>query len=188
MRWALRLAVFNVIAENEPCYGRTPFCVSFATWQNSTGDANSQTGIAGSGSFTAALFASAATGDLHLVPGGNTLVNALGTPIPGVTTDFDGDLRSATTLTIGADEYVNTNQVPVPGFDQLTAQLLGGGTNVLSFFGTPNFNYVLEMATNLVPPIVWQPLLTNTTATNGWLIFTNTTSLSTVFYRTRSVP
>ena len=80
--------------------------VSYATWQSSTGDTSSQAGIAGSGNFTAAMFVSAATGDLHLVPGGNALVNGLGTPIAGVTTDYDGDARSATTPNIGADELV----------------------------------------------------------------------------------
>ena len=58
----------------------TPVPISFATWQSSTGDH-------------------------HLVPGGNALVNGLGTPIAGVTTDFDGDPRSATTPTIGANEF-----------------------------------------------------------------------------------
>ena len=78
--------------------------MSFATWQNATGDTPSQAGVAGSGSFTTAMFVNAAIGDLHLVPGGNVLVNALGTPIPGVTEDYDGELRSATTPSIGADE------------------------------------------------------------------------------------
>jgi hypothetical protein len=78
--------------------------VDFATWQSSTGDTASQAGVAGSGNFSGAMFVSAATGDLHLVPGGNVLVNALGTPIAGVTDDYDGDPRPANTPTIGADE------------------------------------------------------------------------------------
>jgi len=78
--------------------------VTFATWQSSTGDTASQAGNAGSGSFTSAIFVNAATGDLHLVPGGSALVNRLGTPIAGVAVDYDDDSRSATTPTIGADE------------------------------------------------------------------------------------
>ena len=39
--------------------------------------------------------------DLHLITGANNL----GTPIASVTTDIDGDTRSATTPDIGADEY-----------------------------------------------------------------------------------
>lgn len=80
--------------------------VDFATWQSSTGDTNSQAGIAGSGNFTTAMFTNAATGDLHLVPGGNALVNALGIAIAGVTGDYDSDPRHATTPTIGSDEFV----------------------------------------------------------------------------------
>jgi hypothetical protein len=78
--------------------------VNFALWQSATGETNSQGDVAGSGSFTAAMFVNAAAGDLHLVPGGDALVNALGTPIAGVTNDFDGYPRSATTPTIGSDE------------------------------------------------------------------------------------
>ena len=84
----------------------TPVPMSFATWQSTTGDTNSQAGIGGTGSFTTAMFVDATNGDLHLVPGGNALVNSLGIPIAGVTDDFDGDPRSATTPTIGSDELV----------------------------------------------------------------------------------
>lgn len=42
--------------------------------------------------------------DLHISLG-STTVNNVGTPVSGVTTDFDGDTRSATTPDIGADEY-----------------------------------------------------------------------------------
>ena len=80
--------------------------VSFATWQSTTGETNSQAGPAGTGSFTAAIFSNAATGDLHLAPGGNPLVNTTGTPIAGVVDDYDGDPRNALTPSIGADEFV----------------------------------------------------------------------------------
>lgn len=43
--------------------------------------------------------------DLHLVPGSNYGLNDLGTPVAGVTTDIDGDIRSATTPDMGADEF-----------------------------------------------------------------------------------
>jgi hypothetical protein len=74
------------------------------------------------------------------------------------------------------------------GYNQLTPQSLGGGTNLLTFLGTPGFKYALEKSTNLVPPVIWLPLLTNPAAANGWLFFTNVTSNSPVFYRTRYVP
>lgn len=125
----------------------------------------------------------AATVDLHIAT--NSLAINAGLPI-GVMDDFDGQLRSLTTPTIGADEY------HAPGYNQLSAQSLGSGsgsgTNLLAFLGVSGLNYALEMATNLVPPIFWQPLLTNSAATDGWLFFTNVTSQSPVFYRTRYVP
>jgi hypothetical protein len=50
----------------------------------------------------AALFVNAAGGDLHI----NTsrFPEAMGTPVAGTVTDYDGDARSATTPSIGADE------------------------------------------------------------------------------------
>jgi hypothetical protein len=108
---------------------------TFAQWQSSTGDTTSQAGIAGSGSFTAAMFMNAAAGDLHLVPGGNVLVNALGTPIAGVTDDYDGDLRNPITPSIGSDEF------PVP--DITVEQPVGNGLTdgvSLKDFGTATVN------------------------------------------------
>ncbi|NJN78325.1 MAG: hypothetical protein HC803_08370, partial [Saprospiraceae bacterium] len=49
--------------------------------------------------------------DLHLA---GTIANNAGTPIAGITTDIDGDTRSATTPDIGADEYTPPSCVP-PG-------------------------------------------------------------------------
>jgi hypothetical protein len=43
--------------------------------------------------------------DLHLVPASNAALNNLGTPITGITTDIDGDMRNATTPDMGADEF-----------------------------------------------------------------------------------
>ena len=74
------------------------------------------------------------------------------------------------------------------GYNQLSAQSLGGGTNVLTFLGTPGFNYALDRTTNLVPPVVWISQGIKAASSNGFLIFTNVTPLSPVFYRTRYVP
>jgi hypothetical protein len=92
---------------------RSTVPVSFATWKTSTtGDANSQGSVPG-GNFSTSMFVNAAAGDLHLVPGGNVLVNNAGTPVAGVTTDFDSETRSATTPTIGSDEpAAGTNAAP----------------------------------------------------------------------------
>jgi hypothetical protein len=79
--------------------------VSFATWQSSTGgDANSQAGNPG-GDFTSAMFRNPAVGNLGIVATGNPLVSNTGTPVPGITTDYDNETRSATTPDIGSDEF-----------------------------------------------------------------------------------
>ena len=49
--------------------------------------------------------------DLHLQTGVPTLLESGGSPIAGVTIDYDGDLRSAVTPDIGADEGVFTSCV-----------------------------------------------------------------------------
>jgi CSLREA domain-containing protein len=64
-------------------------------------DANSRFGIPGFVSPTA---------DLHIAPGTPTPVSDAGTPIPGVTDDFDGETRSAATPDAGADEGTFTPQ------------------------------------------------------------------------------
>jgi hypothetical protein len=51
--------------------------------------------------------------------------------------------------------------------------------------GTPEFNYVLQIATNLTPPVVWQNVASNETDTNGlWTyVDTNTPVSGWRFYR-----
>jgi hypothetical protein len=74
------------------------------------------------------------------------------------------------------------------GYNQLSVANFGNGTNVLSFSGIPADNYALDMATNLMPPIVWVPQATNPAASDGSLNFTNVSTEPQSFYRTRSVP
>jgi hypothetical protein len=67
----------------------------------------------------------------------------------------------------------------------LTASLEGGPSVELQFTGTPGSNYVLEAASQLTPPIVWQAVATNPAAANGTGTFTDTNiqSGATRFYR-----
>ena len=55
----------------------------------------------------------------------------------------------------------------------------------LQLTGTPNYPYVLQSATNLTPPVNWQPVLTNPADNNGNWQFTdtNTTNVPARFYR-----
>lgn len=55
----------------------------------------------------------------------------------------------------------------------------------LRFTGVPQFPYTLVSATNFLPPIHWQPVLTSLADSNGnWgITVTNTTATSRCFYR-----
>jgi alpha-tubulin suppressor-like RCC1 family protein len=67
------------------------------------------------------------------------------------------------------------NVVQTDGGLQLTVQLTG----------SPNYPYVLQMATNLTPPVNWQSILTNPADGNGNWSFTvtNLTDLPAGYYR-----
>ena len=75
----------------------------------------------------------------------------------------------------------------VQGFNLISAQLIGGDA-VLTYAGIPGDNYELDETHSLSQPITWTPVTTNTAATNGFLIFTNTPSGGSDFYRTLQVP
>jgi len=55
----------------------------------------------------------------------------------------------------------------------------------LQFAGTPDFAYVLQSATNLTPPVTWQPIITNLSDSIGNWTFadTNTVNYPARFYR-----
>ena len=55
----------------------------------------------------------------------------------------------------------------------------------LQLSGTPNFPYILQSATNLIPPINWLPILTNPADVNGqWsTVITNLQSIPAEFFR-----
>lgn len=131
-------------------------------------------------------------------------VTAVGTATSGtagftasnVTYTASGNLGTNTfTYTVsdgfgGADTKTMTVVVTAPeGFNRLSPPSpIGNGTVVLTYLGIPSYNYALDWATNLTPPIIWTALQTNAAATNGSLIFTNTSSEPVNFFRTRHVP
>jgi hypothetical protein len=73
------------------------YYATLSAWQTASGqDANS--------AFGNPQFVSPSTGDLHISTTVRTPVESKGTPISGLTTDFDGNTRNTTTPDVGADE------------------------------------------------------------------------------------
>jgi hypothetical protein len=101
--------------------------ISYAQWQaNLPGDTRSRAGNPG-GLYSSAMFVAPATAHLNLASGGNALVNGAAVPIAGVTTDFDGDPRSATAPVIGADE------IPLPDIVVTQTTALSDGVGSVDF-------------------------------------------------------
>lgn len=76
-----------------------------------------------------------------------------------------------------------------PGYNQMTSQLLPGGSLGISYIGYPSTNYALYRTFNLSPPVAWIPQETNTMTISGVTTFTNAPVISTNnFWRIRSVP
>lgn len=69
----------------------------------------------------------------------------------------------------------------------LTAPVLNNGKVTMSFLGIPGYKYALDWTHSLTPPVTWLPVITNTAAGNGLLLYTNTPSGGSDFYRTRYV-
>ncbi|UOK43677.1 MULTISPECIES: T9SS type A sorting domain-containing protein [Flavobacterium] len=70
--------------------------------------------------------------DLHLVPASNSALDNLGTPVAAVTTDIDGQTRSASTPDMGADEFSSVCAAAVGGTSTPTAATLctSGSTTI----------------------------------------------------------
>jgi uncharacterized repeat protein (TIGR03803 family) len=72
--------------------------------------------------------------------------------------------------------------MPPQGF---SASIANGNQIALHLNGTTNYPYILQSATNLTPPVNWQPVLTNLADGNGNWQFTDTNlNGSQKFYRT----
>ena len=91
----------------------------------------------------------------------NTAVTNAGYYSVVVSSPFGSVVSSVATLT-----------VLVPP-QQFTGQFASGGLQI-QFSGTPNYPYILQSATNLKPPVNWEPALTNPADGNGNWQFTDT--------------
>lgn len=141
-------------------YGNSAAINTLADWKTfTTQDANS---IAVAPVFTS-------PSDLHLVPVSNALLDNKGTNV-GITTDFDGDSRSATTPDMGADEFT----APVVQDVSLTALTAPGNSGCYT-----NAEAVTVTVYNNTPfplDLSVYPVTVSVTATGG---YTSTTTLNT---------
>jgi hypothetical protein len=73
-------------------------------------------------------------------------------------------------------------------YNQIAIAVLGNGDVQLRYTGIPDYTYALDWAHDLAAtPISWSPLQTNAASSTGLVLFTNTPSGVTDFYRTRWV-
>jgi aryl-phospho-beta-D-glucosidase BglC (GH1 family) len=96
-------------------------------------------------------------------------------------------LASATTLPFTVQAYVPPTS-PTNRIVGITG--MGGGAYSLQFIGTPGVGYYVEAATNLVPPVLWAPIVgsTNTVAaTNGVWSHIVTNNALQRFYRSATL-
>ena len=104
-----------------------------------------------------------------------------------------GDTFSYVIADTGGDTAVGLITVTVAGsgsavgFNQLSLVVNGGNVR-LTYAGIPTLRYALEVTHNLTPPVVWTPVVTNTTAANGGLVFTLADPGAGSYYRTRYEP
>ena len=75
--------------------------------------------------------------------------------------------------------------LPPQGFTGLATITKSNAQIALQFTGTPNYPYTLLSATNLSPPVNWQPILTNPADANGKWNFpiTNLSGVPAGFFR-----
>jgi uncharacterized repeat protein (TIGR03803 family) len=86
----------------------------------------------------------------------------------------------------GAAGTVFSLSLPLPPalITNIVRNLDGSGT--LFFLGSPNSTNVIQAATNLAPPVVWQNLSTNVANAGGAWQFTGPNQFSVEFYRSYS--
>jgi len=123
---------------------------------------------------TAALFVSVNTGNLHINT--STYPEALGTPVAGVTVDFDNNPRSATFPTIGADELACSNIVFTVS-TQTNVSCNGGNNGAATVGGTGGNGLTYS----------WAPAGGNAATATGLSAGTYTCTISNICGNTGSV-
>jgi hypothetical protein len=90
-------------------------------------------------------------------------------------------------LLYSADQNITVLNLPSPIFTGM--KRLTNGSVSMTLNGVPGRNHVIEASTNLRPPVVWIPLRTNLTGTNGLWNYTNSpaTNFPRRFFRSKEL-
>ncbi len=106
----------------------------------------------------------------------------------GANDSFNYTVTDSSYGTAASATVTVTNNQTGQSYNTLNPPVVNGnGTVTLSFLGFPTETYALDWTHSLVPPVTWLPVVSNTAAANGIMLFTNTPSGSNDFYRTRFV-
>jgi subtilase family serine protease len=108
-----------------------------------------------------------------------------------VTTNSSGNYNLFVTNNFGmSTSSVATLTVVLPPTIITSIAANNDGSVTLNLNGAPGYSYVLEMTTNLVSPVSWSPVATNTFGTNGVWQFTDAQATNSIqrFYRLELLP
>jgi autotransporter-associated beta strand protein len=126
-------------------------------------------------------------------------------PANGTASIVDGTkITYTSTNTAASDNFTYTVSDGLGGTDTRTVTVIldspeafnrlaldyvsGQDAVVMSYLGVPGENYALEHATNLSPPVVWRPLMTNAATETGSWSHTNAILAPANFFRVRHLP
>lgn len=138
-------------------YFNNTYYMTFTEWQNATGlDSNS-------------LNVDPAyldTTDLHITGQPPSPVDGMGIPVPGVYTDFDGEVRNLTTPDIGCDE-INTVMHPHSVYVNPENQTRRGNAGAILdfYFNIVNTGGVIDRFTLSAAAAAWQTRIYDSTGT-----------------------
>ncbi|MCS7337659.1 MAG: hypothetical protein NZ739_05395 [Verrucomicrobiae bacterium] len=83
---------------------------------------------------------------------------------------------------------LDTGTLPAPLRWLLSVpELLQPGSLIMSMYANPGFRYAIDVATSLVPPIAWTPLVANSANSQGLVVFTSAPAGPQRFYRAREL-
>jgi len=104
-------------------------------------------------------------------------------PITATYSGTTGYLSSSTASASTQEVDLPPNNTPAT---ITSSTVLSNGTLQLNFTGEPGYTYVIQTATNLIPPVTWININTNMADTNGLFNFNDkgNTNYNVLFYRT----